>query len=186
MTFPLYDESTAPAAARDDLATTRDELGLIPNLERTMAAAPALLKAYNAAWALFEDSGLDPVERQVVHLTASVENGCDYCVPWHSYLAREAGMDDATLSALRAGKALKSPRLEALRRFTRALLRTHGQVTAAERDAFFAAGYRPSQALDVVLGIAVKLMSNTTNALAGIPLDPEVESLRWTPPPADT
>ena len=185
MTFPFHDETSAPEAARADLAATRAELGLIPNLERTMASAPPLLKAYTAAWALFEETSLDPVERQVVMLAASVANGCDYCVPWHSFLAREAGMAEADLAALRGGRPLESPRLDALRCFTQALIHARGQVTPAERDAFLAAGYTRQQALDVVLGIAVKAMSNTTNALAKLPLDPEVEGLAWTPPPAE-
>ena len=36
--------------------------------------------------------------------------------------------------------------------------------------------------MEVILGLAVKVMSNYTNSIAGTPLDREVERLRWKKP----
>ena len=47
MNFPLHDETTAPEAAREHLEATRRSFGMIPNLERVMANAPALLATYS-------------------------------------------------------------------------------------------------------------------------------------------
>ena len=55
----------------------------------------------------------------------------------------------------------------------------------AELQAFFDAGYSDVQALEVILGLATKLMSNYTNSIAGTPLDKEVEKLRWSKPTID-
>jgi len=180
--FPLHDETTAPPAAREALAATRDSFGMIPNLERVMASAPPLLDAYSHAWALFDETTLSPVERQVVYQTANFENECTYCVPWHTLLSEQAGMPQPVLEALRAGAPLPDARLEALRRFTERLIATRGNVSAADRETFLAAGYTPAQALEVVLGIAIKTMSNFTNAIAGTPLDRAVQRHAWTKP----
>lgn len=177
--FPLHDENTAPATAREALEAVRQDFGMIPNLERVMASSPALLKAYSAAWSCFGETSLSPVERQVVYLTANFENDCEYCVPWHTLLAKQAGMEDRTLSALREGYAIPDARLEALRRFSRALIASRGKITEGELGEFFSAGYSPAQALEVVLGLAVKLMSNFTNSIAGTPLDRVVAKHRW-------
>lgn len=177
--FPLHDEESAPASSREALDSVRQDFGMIPNLERVMASAPALLKAYSASWSFFAETSLSPVERQVVYLTANFENDCEYCVPWHSLLAKQAGMDDHTLSALREGYAIPDARLEALRRFTRSLIASRGKITEGELGEFFSAGYSPGQALEVVLGLAVKLMSNFTNSIAGTPLDRAVAKYRW-------
>lgn len=182
MTFPLHDEKSAPADAQAALAATRRNFGMIPNLERVMASAPPLLAAYSAAWDLFDTTSLDEVERQVVYLTANYENECNYCVPWHTLLARKAGMSAAVIDALRSGARLPDSRLEALRAFTRSLIANRGKISPAERDAFFAAGYSEVHALEVILGLAVKLMSNYTNSIAGTPLDQEVEKLAWEKP----
>ena len=180
--FPLHDETTAPEAARDALARTRGNFGMIPNLERVMANAPALLAAYSAAWDLFDTSSLTPIERQVVYQTANFENDCAYCVPWHTLLSEKAKMRPSDVEALRSGGALSDAKLEALRSFARQLIQNRGRVSQADLDAVFAAGYGPQQALEVVLGLAVKTMSNYTNAIAGTPLDSAVQGLRWRKP----
>jgi alkylhydroperoxidase family enzyme len=93
-----------------------------------------------------------------------------------------AGMAADEIAALRQGAALEDAKLEALRRFTRSLILNRGKIAEAELDAFFAVGYSDQQALEVILGIAVKTMSNYTNSIAGTPLDKTVENLRWTKP----
>jgi AhpD family alkylhydroperoxidase len=185
MDFPLHDEDSAPVAARPYLAATRKSFGMIPNLERTMASAPPLLAAYSFTWEIFDQTSFDPIERQVVYLTANFENECSYCVPWHSLLAKQAGADAATIDALRAGAVLPNPKHEALRQFTRQLILNRGKATHADMAAFTAAGYGAVQALEVVLGIAIKTMSNFTNSIAATPLDKDVARLTWTKPFVD-
>jgi uncharacterized peroxidase-related enzyme len=180
--FPLRDEKTAPEAAREALAATRRSFGMIPNLERVMANAPALLAAYAAASDLFEATSLTPIEREVVCQTANFENECDYCMPWHTYLSIQAKMTPADVEALRAGAKLGDLKLEALRVFARQLIQNRGKIARADLAAFFAAGYRDQQALEVVLGVALNSMSNYTNSIAGTPLDEAVRKYAWEKP----
>ncbi|WFE59092.1 hypothetical protein [Micromonospora sp. WMMD712] len=87
-------------------------------------------------------------------------------------LARHAGTA-ALIEALRVGAALPEPRLEALRRFTAAVLVDHlGDVPDEELAAFLAAGWRPRLALDAVLGIGAHTISTFVNRLLHAPLDP--------------
>ena len=180
--FPLHTEETAPEEAKPALAATRANFGMIPNLERVMASAPALLASYSASWDLFDTTSLSPIERQVVYQTANYENECNYCVPWHSYLAKEAGMEPDDLAALRTGADLPSARLQALHEFTRLMIANRGKLSPAALQKFLDAGYTEQNALEVVLGLAVKTMSNFTNSIAGTPLDSEVASLAWEKP----
>ncbi len=182
MAFPLHDETSAPESARNALATTKKNFGMIPNLERVMASAPALLEGYATLWDLFDTTTLTPIERQVVYLTANFENECNYCVPWHSALAKRAGMNKDDINALRSGARMSDNKLEALRSFSRTLITNRGKAAAADLQAFFDAGYSDVQALEVVLGVAVKLMSNYTTSIVGTPLDKQVEHLRWKKP----
>ena len=76
--FPLHDPATAPASAAPMLRQTEGAFGMIPNLERAMASAPALLAAYGTLWDQFDETSFDPRERQVVYQTVNVEHGCDY------------------------------------------------------------------------------------------------------------
>lgn len=180
--FPRFNEETAPEESRAALAATRAGFGMIPNLERTMAAAPALLKSYAFAWEVFEKTSLTPVERQVVYQTANFENECNYCVPWHTLLSKEAGMPAHDVAALREGTPLSDAKLEALRTFTRVLIVNRGKASPHDLHALLEAGYTPVHALEVVLGVAIKTMSNFTNAIAGTPLDAAVKAHAWQKP----
>ena len=141
MSFPMHDEDTAPEAARAGLASTKENFGMIPNLERVMASAPPLLAGYSTLWDLFDETTLSPVERQIVYQTANFENECDYCVPWHTFLSREAGMEEVDIEALRTGANLSTSKLEALRSFARSLLHNRGKVTEADLERFMNSGF---------------------------------------------
>jgi AhpD family alkylhydroperoxidase len=180
--FVLFDEFSAPSASRVVLSKTRESFNMIPNLERTMALAPALLEAYSTAWDAYGGTSLSKVEQQIVYQTVNFENDCGYCVPWHTLLSQQAGMSKQDVNALRDGRALSSERYEYLRRFTQNLLRQKGKVVKAELEDFYSAGFTPQQALEVVLGIAIKVMSNYTNAIAGTPLDTVVQKYKWRKP----
>lgn len=180
--FSIHTEATAPEPSKLLLEQAKKNLGMIPNLERVMAESPALLEGYVHLWELFDTTSLSPIERQVVYQTANFENQCEYCVPWHTKLAQIAGMSPHEIEALRQGAELEDPKLESLRRFTKSLILNRGKIAEAELKAFFAVGYSAQQALEVILGIAVKTMSNYTNSIAGTPLDRAVEELRWQKP----
>lgn len=180
--FPIHTPETAPEDSRPSLERTQRSFGMIPNLEAVMATAPTLLQAYSDLWSLFDETSLSPIERQVVYQTVNFENGCEYCVPWHSLLSEQAGMAQGDIRVLREGESLSDPRLEALRVFTRSLVLQRGKVSQAEVDAFLGVGFGPQQALEVVLGIAIKTMSNYTNSIAGTPLDQTVEDRAWRKP----
>ncbi|MGH8505501.1 MAG: carboxymuconolactone decarboxylase family protein, partial [Terriglobia bacterium] len=127
--FTFFSPETAPAKAQPLLDALHKKLGFIPNLYAGLAAAPAALKGALDLSAAFSQTSLSQQEQIVVSLTASVENGCEFCVAAHSSVARHvAEMDDASLTALRAGHDPRDPKLQALARFTRSLVNQHGWV----------------------------------------------------------
>ena len=56
------------------------------------------------------------------------------------------------------------------------------KVAVISGGSFFGAGYGMQQALEVVLGLAAKTISNFTNSIAETPLDREVKNLAWRKP----
>ncbi|MCO5168698.1 MAG: carboxymuconolactone decarboxylase family protein [Planctomycetes bacterium] len=179
MTHPVHDLESAPAEAQETLAKVRRRLGFVPNLLGTMADAPPLLDAYLSLASAFEQTSFDATERQVVLLAASRANACEYCVAAHTVIAAGQGVADGVLAALRAGEPLQDGKLEALRRFTVAVVVSRGWPDPAAQQAFQAAGYGPRQALEVVLGVGLKTLSNYTNHLAGTRLDDAFAGAAW-------
>ncbi len=64
--FPVHTRKTSPLAAQATLDAVADMFGFVPNLIGVMATSPALAEAYVALSEIFEKSGLNPSERQVV------------------------------------------------------------------------------------------------------------------------
>jgi alkylhydroperoxidase family enzyme len=177
--FPAHTVDTAPEEVRGALRSTEQKLGFVPSMLAKFAEAPALLIGYQTLAPFFEKTSLDSTERLVVLLTASYRHNCDFCMTAHSWFADGQGIDKGLIRDLREGKPLQEPRLEALRNFIAVMLEKRGAVSEDDKRAFFNAGYTPRQALEVVLGIALKTTTNYTNALAHTPPNPEFGDAIW-------
>mgnify|MGYP002785947432 FL=1 len=115
-------------------------------------------------------------------LTVSAVNGCDYCVAAHTVIAGMQQVPAPVVAAIRDDAPLDDPKLETLRRFTAAVVTSRGWPDAADLESFTAAGYGAQQALEVVLGVGMKTLSNYTNHIAGTPLDDAFRPAAWTRP----
>lgn len=180
--FTVHTTDTAPPAAQTDIAEIQAKYGRVPNMLGAMAGAPALLKSYRVLREAFEETSFTAVERNVVLLAVSYENDCRYCMAAHSILARMQDVPGDIVSALRDGTALSDVRLEALRRFTQSVVTGRGTPDTASHDVFFAAGFTPANALEVVLGVGLKTLSNYTNHLVKPTLDEGYASASWSKP----
>jgi len=179
MTYPVHTIETAPAAARDMLAESRKAYGFVPNLHAVMAEAPALLKAYRRVGEIFDETSFTLAERQIVLLTVSYENDCEYCVAAHSAIAGMQQVPVDVVQAIRNGNPIADPKLQALRRFTAAVVASKGRPADTDTMAFLSAGYSRAQILEVVLGVGMKTLSNYTNHLADTPLDDAFAKATW-------
>lgn len=175
----VLNEQEAPSAAKEILAGVRQKLGFVPNLLGLMANAPPLLKAYLGLSSIFEESTLSRVEQQLVLLSASVENGCSYCVAAHTVMAGMSHAPEDAVEAVRSGTPISDPRLEALRRFTQEVVASRGYPSQEALDRFLQAGYSQQQALEVLVGVGLKTLSNYANHLMGTPLDGAFQRAQW-------
>lgn len=179
--FTLHSLDSAPQDARPLLENALKGFGMIPGLHAVMAEAPALLEGYQLLHGLFQNTSFNAEELTVVWQTINVEHGCHYCVPAHTGIARAMKVSDEISDALRNQTPLPDSKLEALRTFTLAMLRQRGEVDQAQLQAFYAAGYSERQVLEVILGLAQKVMSNYTNHIAQTPVDRAFAPFAWEP-----
>lgn len=100
----------------------------------------------------------------------------------HSGLAKMIGMSADDIQALRTGTPLSNSKLQALRQFTQRMIQSRGWVEEREIEAFLAAGYTQQQVLEVILGIAIKIMHNYTNHIATTPFDKPFQPYVWSKP----
>ena len=93
-------------------------------------------------------------------------------------------LSEESLAELREGRPPLEPKLRALSNLSRKMVAQRGNVSEADLQAFFDAGYTPGQALEVVLGVAASVLPNFTHHLSEAPLDPIFQKQAWTAPEA--
>ncbi|MBL3528678.1 MAG: carboxymuconolactone decarboxylase family protein [gamma proteobacterium endosymbiont of Lamellibrachia anaximandri] len=179
--FPVHSRETAPEAAYPTLDAVTGLFGFIPNLLGVMATSPALAEAYVALSGIFEKSGLNAAERQVVLLMVSRFHECHYCMAAHSLAADMEQVPTDVVEAIRSDHPITDPKLEALRVYVNRLIEKRGWIDETEMAEFLAAGFEPSHALDVLVGVGQKTLSNFTNHLAKTPLDSAFDQHAWAP-----
>jgi uncharacterized peroxidase-related enzyme len=180
--FTLYENSTAGTSSAELLDGVKKAWGFVPNLHRVLAESPAALEAYNTLWEIAEKTSFTPQERNVAYLAIIYENECTYCMAGHTNLSRMAKVDPDTITAIRNGRPLADPKLEALRQFAAKITRQRGVVSETDVSAFKAAGYDNRAVLDLLVLAATKLISNYTNHLAQTPNDEFMKGAEWTAP----
>ncbi|HYK82694.1 MAG TPA: carboxymuconolactone decarboxylase family protein [Gemmatimonadales bacterium] len=179
--FAQYTTADAPEPSRPLLQQVDKAIGFIPNLYATFAESPGALEGLLALEAGLDKGDLTPVERQLVKIAVSTENACAYCVAAHSTVAGMLRARPEIVHAVRTGAPVSDAKIEALIRFTRAVVRNRGFVPESETAAFLAAGYTKGQLLEVVGHVAAKTLSNYVHALTGAPVDAAFEPQHWNP-----
>lgn len=165
----------------ETLVQAKKNLGFIPNMYRNMATAPGLLETYLYGYDQFrEQSSFTPAEQELVFLTISRENGCEYCMSAHSMIAdKMSGLPNEVTEAVRNDTVIDDPKLAALHEFTKTMHDRRGLPKKNEVEDFIAAGYSERHVLDIVTAIAVKTLSNYTNHLFHTEVDDVFADWAW-------
>jgi uncharacterized peroxidase-related enzyme len=165
--------ATAPDAAKPVLETIAKSFGFIPNLMAVFANNPVVLKGYLALDEKFEAGSFTARERQIILLAASVENRCNYCTAAHSTIAKGGLRTPAeVIAAIRNNTPVPDRKVDALVNLVKELVRERGHVADQTIQDFFDAGYSKPQLMEVLLGIALKTISNYLDHISPAPLDP--------------
>jgi uncharacterized peroxidase-related enzyme len=164
--------ATAPEASRPMLEKVQKSLGFIPNLMAIFANDAAVLEGYLALGAVFEKGSFTPRERQIILLAASVENNCNYCAAAHSQIAKALLRTPAeVVAAVQNTTPVPDAKLNALVNLVKELVRERGYAKEKTIQKFLAAGYRKEQVMELLLGIALKTISNYLDHISPTPPD---------------
>ena len=178
----IHTMETAPDSAKENLAAVTEKFGFIPNILGALSSSPSALNAYLAIMGGSENLGtLSPADRQFLYLCVSVENQCHYCVPAHTGGCMKAGVDGEIIEAVRTGAPISDKHFSALRDFVRAVVAKRGHVDQADKQAFLNAGFSRDHVLEILPAVAVKTISNYTNAMFDVPLDDVFRKFEWQP-----
>ena len=180
-TFTLHTEETAPEGSQPTIKQAKAAFGMLPNLMATFAESPATIEGYLTLMGIFGKSDFSPTEQQVVLMTNNRLNECHYCMAAHTGIAKQSGVPDDVIEAVRSGRPIQDAKLDALRVFTEQVFHTRGNVSDVDVDAFIGAGYTKGNVLEVVLGTGLKVLSNYSHKFTKAPVDKAFEPMAWSP-----
>lgn len=182
--LPAKTLENADPKAKAVLEKAKTQAGFIPNMYAGMANSPGLLETYLDGYERFrKGSGFTPAEQEVVFLTVSRGNGCEYCMGAHSMIAdKMSKVPPQVIEAIREGRQIPDAKLAALSAFATTMLTSRGLPSNADVQAFLSAGYEEWHILEIILAIAVKTLSNYSNHLLHTPLDGMFAGYAWKKP----
>lgn len=169
--FHLHSYDSAPEQSKPLLEKSKVAFGSIPNLHAVMAEAPSALAAYQELHNLFLNTSLTDEEKTVIWQAINVEHECHYCIPAHSLIAHVMKVPAALNQSLVEQTPLPNRRLEVLREITLEIVRNRGHIASSTLENFFNEGYTKQNLLEIIVGVAQKVMSNYTNHIADTPID---------------
>lgn len=163
------------------LSQTQKKMGAIPTMYLGMANNPALLDAYLYSFQSFrEHSGFTPREQEVIFLSISVENSCEYCVAAHSFIADKISrVPRDIIYAIRNNTEISDPKLRDLSLFARAVTAKRGYPSGEDLDNFYDAGYSAKDILGVIAAVGVLTLSNYFNHFFHTELDNKYTAWAW-------
>ena len=167
--IPTVQES--PEQSKPLLAAVQKQLGVVPNLMKLVGNSPAALEGYLSLNGALNKGKLDVQLRERIALTIAEFNGCDYCLSAHDYLGRNvAKLSDSELGAARDGLS-SDPRAAAALRFARQVAEARGRVSDDDLATLRAAGFDDAQAIEIVVTVALNVLTNYVNNMAQTDID---------------
>ncbi len=95
-TVKMLTDAEAPPLAQEVFADIRKTRGsdFVNNAWRAQANHPEMLqRSWEKAKQIMGPNGsLDPVTKEMIYLTVSIMNNCEYCIHSHTHFARQKGM----------------------------------------------------------------------------------------------
>jgi len=175
--FAPLGADTAPEASQRFLEEIQKSFKFVPNLFGVFANSPALLEGYLSLSASYGKASLTATERELALLAASVENACRYCTAAHSTVLKSLlHLAAEPVTAVRSNDALTDQKLNALVSLTKEIVADRGHVRSETIAAFLEAGYKKDQILEILIGVALKTMSNYTHHISSVEIDPAFQA----------
>lgn len=169
-----------PYSRQTVLEKARKFFGYPPNLIVEMSHNVATTEAYLDVLSVLRKNGtLTQIEQQVVMLSISAWNRCEYCMAFHRTAAKKSGVAQSELDHICRIEIPADRRLQGLVTATWAVMDKEGWLVREDLAAFEEFGIEKAQFYEIVTLVAVELIANYVDHLEKTPLDAAIVSQRF-------
>ena len=168
--IPPVDRNPTNDSVRKSFDAIQKQLGIVPNMMRTMAQSGPVLEAYLSFGATLRRGRLPIRLHEQIALAVAETNACDYCLSAHTALGRGAGLSNDELAASREARAA-DPKAAAALQFARAVVDRRGDVRDQDLATIRAAGYTDGEIAEIIAHVALNVFTNYFNRAAQTDID---------------
>lgn len=168
--IPPVDRNTTTDSVRKNFDAVQKQLGVVPNMMRTMAQSPSVLEGYLGFGAALRRGLLSVGLQEQIALAVAETNSCDYCLSAHTALGRGAGLSNDELAASREARAT-DPKAAAALQFAQAVVERRGDVRDQDLALVRAAGYSDGEIAEIIAHVALNVFTNYFNRAAQTDID---------------
>ncbi|MBA52951.1 MAG: alkylhydroperoxidase [Pseudomonadales bacterium] len=164
----VTDNTDAKTAAT--LKAVQSKLGVLPNMFTTLAHAPTVLTGYLQLSETLGQGRLNARQREMVAIAVAQQNHCEYCLSAHAVLGKGAGLTDGDIERARDGVATDELD-DAIVQLALRITTSRGGITDEELAVSRQAGLDDGLILEVVGQVALNVLTNYVNRVAGTAVD---------------
>jgi uncharacterized peroxidase-related enzyme len=168
--IPTVDRNSSNDSVRKNFDAVQKQLGVVPNMMRTMAQSPSVLEGYLGFGAALRRGRLSGALQEQIALAVAETNSCDYCLSAHTALGRGAGLSNDDLAASREARAA-DPKAAAALQFARAVLDRRGDVRDQDLARIRTAGHTDGEIAEIIAHVALNVFTNYFNRAAQTDID---------------
>ena len=168
--IPPVDRNTTDDGMRRNFDAIQKQLGVVPNMMRTMAQSPSVLEAYVALATALRHGLLSARLQQHLALVIAEANECDYSLSAHTVLGLGVDLSSDEVVASREGRA-SDRRAEAALQFARAIVERRGDVSDQELARIREAGFSYETIVEIIAHVALNVFANYFNRAAQTDID---------------
>ncbi|MGH0002770.1 carboxymuconolactone decarboxylase family protein [Pseudovibrio ascidiaceicola] len=168
----------APQDSQASLQAVNSQLGSVPNLFRIVANSPQALEGYLGLNGALGKGTLPAATRERLALAVGEQNGCNYCLSAHTYLASNLAKLSADEIAKNRHGSSEDAKAAVAVEFAVAIVKNRGKVSDAQVQAVRDAGYSDAELVEIVGHVALNTLTNYMNEVLGTEVDfPAVKEL---------
>ena len=150
-------------------------LGIVPNIFRVLANAPAALDGYLNFSGALDRGSFNAKLREQIALTVAGSNLCGYSVSAHTFFGSRAGLTEKEIAD--AGHAVSAiAKTDAILKLARNIVVQRGEVSEGDLGQARVSGLVDGEIVETVAHVALSIFTNYMNHVAHTVVDfPEVK-----------
>ncbi len=162
------DQTDSKTAAT--LKAVKSKLGVLPNLFTTLARAPAALNGYLQLSETLGQGRLSARQREMIAIAVAQENACAYCLSAHAAIGQGVGLSDDDIERARHGGA-QDAKDDAITDLALRIVRSRAEISDGDLAAARQAGLDDGLIIEIIAHVAVNVLTNYLNRVAGTDVD---------------